>query len=164
MFETPDAAQTWSAETEAVAAEDADPLDIPIPTASYRDRNQRQQKGPHSAGRLDETDSSEPTGSDREPHADDLTATESGGEPRHEGCDHNEPNGCGQGCQPGLKRREPERVGVLEVEAEQVHESVDRAGANENRHRGGHEDPIAQYRQVQHRDSNPPFHSYEREG
>jgi hypothetical protein len=45
MFETPDAAQTWSAETEAVAAEDADPLDIPIPTASYRDRNQRQQKG-----------------------------------------------------------------------------------------------------------------------
>ena len=26
------------------------------------------------------------------------------------------------------------------------------------------QDPVAQYRQVQHRDSNPPFHSYEREG
>jgi hypothetical protein len=33
MFETPDAAPTSSAETEAVAAEDAGPFDIPIPTA-----------------------------------------------------------------------------------------------------------------------------------
>src|SRR4029450_1265492 len=131
---------------------------------SYRDRNQRQQKGHIAPGRLDETDCSEATGSDREPHADDLTATESGGEAGHEGCDHNEPNGCGQGCQPGLKRCEPERVWVLEVEAEQVHESVDRAGANEDGDRGAHEDSVAQYRQVQHWDSDSGVHRYEREG
>jgi hypothetical protein len=33
MLETPDAAPTCSWETEAVAAEEAGPLDIPIPTA-----------------------------------------------------------------------------------------------------------------------------------
>ena len=72
---------------------------------------------------------------------------------------HNQPNGCGQSGQPGLKRCEPERVGVLEVEAEQVHESVDGAGANEDGDRGADQDPVAQYRQVQHWDRNPPFYS-----
>src|SRR4051812_10456666 len=34
MFETPDAAPTWAGGTHAVAAEDAGPLERPIPTAT----------------------------------------------------------------------------------------------------------------------------------
>ena len=77
------------------------------------------------------------------------TATKSGGKAWHEGCDHDQPNGRGQSGQPGLKRCEPERVRILEVEAEQVHESVDRARANEDGDRGADQDPVAQQSQIQ---------------
>ena len=65
------------------------PIGQPHP---HSDCDQGQQKCQIAPGWLDETDCCESTGSDGESHADDLAATEAGGEARHEWCNQDQAN------------------------------------------------------------------------
>ena len=87
-----------------------------------------------------------PIGGQQEPDADHLPAAEAGGKLRHQRRDHDQADRRRQCRQPGLERAEVQRRGVLEVEAQQVHQRVDRAGADQDRHRGADQDAVAQQR------------------
>ena len=100
MFDTPEADPTWSMGTQAVEADDAGPLDIPIPTAiAIRGMT----KARYSQSASVETDDREPGGGDREAQSDDLTGPQPSREPGHEGSHHDQADGGGQGGQPGLQ-------------------------------------------------------------
>ena len=100
MLDTPDADPTWSAGTQAVEADDAGPLDIPIPTAiAIRGSTNARV---HPVG-VRESDDREPDRGDHETQPDDLAAAQLRRELRHQGCDHDEADGGRQGRQPGLR-------------------------------------------------------------
>ena len=97
-------------------------------------------------------DRDEADGGDQEADADHLPAAELLRQPGHQGRDQTSPTVAGQRRQAGLEGAEAEGGGVLEVEAEQVHQPVDGAGADQDRDGGADQDPVAEQRQVEQRD------------
>ena len=152
MLETPDAPPTWFSGTEAVAADEDGPFDSPMPTAMAT-------SGSRNAAYFHEASTkptmTKPAVVSANPSADRLPAAELRGEAGHQRGDHHQPDRRGQRGQPRLERAEVQRGGVLEVEAEQVHQAVDRARADQDRDRGADQDPVAQQREVQQRHGDP---------
>jgi hypothetical protein len=132
MFDTPEASPTWLAGTAAVAAEDAGPFDSPIPIATAI---RGSTNAPYFQDGWSPPMMANPTAVMANPAATTLPATEPHRQPGDERRHGNE-SYSGRECgQPRLQGREAEGDRVLEVEAQQVHEGVDGAGADEDRHR-----------------------------
>ena len=71
---------------------------------------------------------------------------------------------AGSVARPAWKRAHPEPVRVLEVQAEDVHEPVDRAGDDQDRERRADEHAVAQQLQVDERCLRPPLDAHEQHG
>src|SRR5215203_3519805 len=120
MLETPDALPTWCSGTAAVAAEDAGPLDMPMPTAMAMSGSRNAEYFQDGSAKPTMTKPAvvraKPTPIVCRPP--NLAASR--GTRGHD----DQTDRCRQGGQPGLQRTEVQCGRFLEVQAEQVHQGV----------------------------------------
>ena len=144
MFEMPGGLRRpASADTAAVEPDDAGPLAMPRPTASADQRERRTRRTPTTPRRTPAPRSRRSPGAN--PSADRPR--------RRRSCAASGviagviaiiAGGRGQRRQPRLERAHPERGRVLEVQAEHVHQRVDRARDDQDRQRRADEHAVAQ--------------------
>ena len=135
-------APTWSADTAASS-----------PTTPARWRARARPRARPAGRRTPRTSSDawtnasarEADGGEHEPERDRRARRRClAGERRDQRRDRDHARGRGQRRQPGLERAHPERRRVLEVQAEHVHQRVDRAGDDQDRQRRADEHAVAQ--------------------
>ena len=160
MLEMPEAWPTWSADTAAVEPDDAGPLARPRPTD---ERDQREHERAYSHDASTNASAANPTAARPNPSATARAAAEPGGERGDRRRDHDHAGGRGQRREARLERAHAERRRILEVQAEHVHQPVDRPGDDQDRQRRPDEHAVAQQLEVDERRPRAPLDPDEEE-
>ena len=160
MFETPDADPTWCAGTHEVEAEDAGPFDRPMPTAmAISGSTNTPYFQPASARPMTANPPAEITN----PSATTFRPPSFAANRGTSGATRTSPTVAGRVARPACSAEKSECRWVLEVQAQHVHQRVDRACADEDRHGRPDEDAVAQQPKIQERDLDATLHRHERE-
>ena len=154
MFEMPEACPTSSGDTDDVDPDDAGPFATPRPIASATSGTT---KAPYVQDDSTNARTANPAAARREPQRHGRAAADAARERRDQRRDRDHASGRGQRRQPCLERAHPERGRILEVQAEHVHQRVDRARDDEDRQRRPDEHAVAQEREVDERGARPPL-------